>query len=63
MSTPAPVRRSVIAPWQMLDGNEALYQRVVDNDRLLWWTGTCWTDVGMATDEHRALYPTVKDDL
>ena len=45
----------------MVAGNEDIYHTVVDGDRLKQWVAIGWIDVGMATDEHRSLYPTVKD--
>lgn len=59
---PPPVHRDQLAPWCMIAGNEDIYHTVVDGDRLKQWVAIGWIDVGMATAEHRALYPTVKDD-
>ena len=63
MTTPAPVARSELSSWRMVAGNEDVYSSVIDGDRLKQWVAIGWIDVGMATDEHRSLYPTVKDDL
>lgn len=62
MSTPAPVTRSDLVSWKMVAGNEDIYHTVVDGDRLKQWVAIGWIDAGPATDEHRALYPTVKED-
>lgn len=59
--TPDPVKRDELTPMKMVAGNENLYSRVVDDGRLRGWVGIGWVDEGMATDEHRALYPTVVD--
>lgn len=59
---PEPVLRSELTTMRMAAGNENLYTRVVDGDRLRGWVGIGWIDEGMATDEHRATYPTVKED-
>jgi len=60
--TPDPVKRSELATWRMVAGNEELYTRVVEADgRLKEWVGIGWIDIGMATDEHRTLYPMVVD--
>lgn len=60
--TPDPVKRSELATWRMVAGNEELYTRVVEADgRLKEWVGIGWIDIGMATEEHRTLYPTVVD--
>jgi hypothetical protein len=58
------VNRSDLSTLHMVAGNEDLYTRVVDpeDNRLKAWVGTSWVDEGMATDEHRLLYPTIKDD-
>ena len=59
---PDPVKRSELSILRMVAGNEDLYTKVVDGDRLREWVGIGWVDVGMATEEHRTLYPTVKDE-
>lgn len=56
---PDPVKRSELSILRMVAGNEDLYTKVVDGDRLREWVGIGWVDVGMATEEHRTLYPTV----
>ena len=60
--TPPPVPRAQLAPWRMTAGNEDIYHTVIDGDRLKQWVAIGWIDVGPATDEHKTLYPTVKDD-
>ena len=59
---PDPVKRSELSLLRMVAGNEDLYTKVVDGDRLREWVGIGWVDVGMATEEHRTLYPTVIED-
>lgn len=59
---PDPVKRSELSILRMVAGNEDLYTKVVDGDRLREWVGIGWVDVGMATEEHRTLYPTVIED-
>lgn len=59
---PDPVKRSELSNLRMVVGNEDLYTKVVDGDRLKEWVGIGWVDVGMATEEHRTLYPTVIED-
>jgi hypothetical protein len=53
------VERSELTTMKMVAGNEDLYTRVVDDGRLRGWVGIGWIDEGMATEEHRAIYPTV----
>ena len=62
MSAPTPVSRNDLTTWKMVTGNEDTYSTVIDGDRLREWVGIGWIDVGMATDEHRAIYPTIKDE-
>ena len=62
MTQPTPVSRAQLATWRITAGNEDVYSIVVDGDRLKQWVAIGWIDIGMATDEHRAIYPTVKDD-
>jgi hypothetical protein len=60
--TPEPVKRADLMTWKMVAGNEDTYNIVIDGDRLKQWVAIGWIDIGMATDEHRTLYPTIKDD-
>lgn len=59
---PDPVKRSELSILRMVAGNEGLYTKVIDGGRLKEWIGIGWIDIGMATEEHRTLYPTVKDE-
>lgn len=59
---PDPVERSKLSGLKMVAGNEDLYTKVIDGDRLREWIGIGWIDIGMATEEHRTLYPTVIED-
>lgn len=59
---PDPVKRSKLSSLKMVAGNEGLYTKVIDGGRLKEWIGIGWIDIGMATEEHRTLYPTVKDE-
>lgn len=59
---PDPVKRSELSSLKMVAGNEGLYTKVIDGGRLKEWIGIGWIDIGMATEEHRTLYPTVKDE-
>ena len=59
---PDPVKRSELSILRMVAGNEGLYTKVIDGGRLKEWIGIGWIDIGRATEEHRALYPTVIED-
>lgn len=46
----------------MVAGNEDVYNRVVDNGVLKEWVAIGWIDIGTATEEDKATYPTVQED-
>lgn len=56
------VKRSDLQAWKMVAGNEDVYNRVVDNGVLKEWVAIGWIDIGTATEEDKATYPTVQED-
>lgn len=56
------VKRSDLQSWKMVAGNEDVYNKVVDDGILKEWVAIGWINLGPATDEDKATYPTVVED-
>lgn len=61
MTTPAPVKRSELDAWRMLDGNELFYPIVIDDRTVKEWIGVGWIDLRRATTDDLAKYPLIED--
>lgn len=56
------VKRSELSSWRMVAGNEDTYPIVIDEGRRKEWVAIGWIDTGPATDDDKALFPTVIED-
>ena len=63
LTRPPGVPRRELSSYRMVAGNEKLYSTVIDDGRLKDWVGIGWIDIGMATEEHKAQFPTVIEDV